>query len=46
VYDSDIVDVESVGDLWQTVDAGSGDQIAEKLSVVGDLGGDSGQKSL
>ena len=37
VDDSDVVDVEVGGGVGKTVDAGLGDEVAEEVSVVGDL---------
>lgn len=46
VHHPDVVDVEVLGDVGQTVDAGFAHQVTEELRVVGDLGGDGGVDSL
>ena len=44
--DSDIVNVELVGYLGETVDAGSGYEVAEKLPVVWNFGRNCGSEAL
>ncbi len=36
---SDVINVEVSCDVWKTVNAGFSHQVAEEISVVGNLGG-------
>jgi hypothetical protein len=43
---ADVVDVEVLGGVGETVDAGPGDECAEEVAVVGHLGSDGGLDGL